>query len=63
MITRTGFPYKTRPPLGALPYCRFFQAVKACGTTERGSGDKPRPLWTTRPGGQPASLMGISRYR
>jgi hypothetical protein len=27
--------------MGALPYCRFFQAVKAGGSTEPDSVDKP----------------------
>jgi hypothetical protein len=39
MITVGEFPYTARPPLGALPYSRFFQAVKAQGSTERDSVD------------------------
>jgi hypothetical protein len=43
MITAEQFPCTTRPPLGALPYCRFFQAVKAYGSTEPDSVDSAHP--------------------
>jgi hypothetical protein len=39
MITIGAFPYTARPPLGALPYSQFFQAVKAQGSTEPRSVD------------------------
>lgn len=33
------FLYMTRPPLGALPYCRFWQVVKPHGMAEPHSVD------------------------
>jgi hypothetical protein len=50
MITADDFPSTARPPLGALPYSRFFQAVKAQGSTEPDSVDNA-PLGDASGGG------------
>ncbi len=40
MTVSNTFLYMTRPPMGALPYCRFWQVVKPDGMTERDSVDR-----------------------